>query len=185
MARKLPKVLESHEQAALLGAFNTRYDSALKNLCMVRLMMEAGLRVSEVCNLKPRNLEMMSCKLTIIQGKGSKDRVLWVSESLRDLIGEWLQRRPESEWLFPTNTGAQTDTRSVRRMMSTYGGKVGIDKEKCHPHTLRHTFATNLYAKTKNIVLTQKALGHSDVSTTMIYTHLVDGELEASMKAMA
>jgi site-specific recombinase XerD len=183
MSKKLPKVLEASEADALIAIFNRRYDAGLKNAVMVRLMLEAGLRVSEVCALKPGDVKMMSCKLEVRDGKGGKDRVLWISEDLRDQVGRWLERRPESEFIFPTRTGAQTDPRSARRMVKTYAGKAGIEWNVT-PHTLRHTFATNLLRKTGNIRLVQKALGHSDLSTTMIYTHIVDCELESAMKAM-
>lgn len=186
MGRKLPKVLEEHEAQSLKEMFNTRYDSGLKNLCMVRLMLEAGLRVSEVCKLRPRHLDMMSCKLEVKDGKGSKDRNLWISEGLRDLVGQWLERRPDSEWLFPTRTGSQTNPRSIRRTVKNYAQKAGIKGAgEISPHTLRHTFATDLLRKTGNIRMVQKALGHADLSTTMIYTHIVDDELESALKAMA
>lgn len=187
MSRKLPKVLDEDEAAALKGVFNTRYDSGVKNLCMVRLMLETGLRVSEVCNLQPGDLNMTTCKLHIRDGKGGKDRVLWVSEDLRDLVGEWLKCRPaDSDWLFPTRTGNETNPRSIRRTVKNYADKAGISwADSVSPHTLRHTFATNLLRRTGNIRLVQKALGHADLSTTMIYTHIVDDELEDALKGMA
>ena len=188
MSRDIPKVLDSDESAALVDVFNTRYDSGVKNKAMVRLMLECGLRVSEVCNLRTSDLDMNSCALSIRDGKGGKDRQVWTPESLRDLISEWLERRPEADenWMFPTNNGSKTDPRSIRRTVKTYGEKAGIEwHEDLSPHTLRHTFATNLLRKNGNIRLVQKALGHSDLSTTMIYTHIVDDELEAAMKGVA
>jgi len=180
---KLPKVLTEEEQNSLIEQFNTRYDSSLRNLCMIRLMLEAGLRAGEVVNLRPEHLNMISCRLDIKGGKGAKDRTLWINEDLRNLIGRWLERRPESPWLFPTRNGTQVDTRFLRDMVKRYAKKAGIpEAEKVSPHTLRHTFATDLYRETKNIRLVQKALGHSDLSTTMIYTHIVDEELEDALK---
>lgn len=185
MSRTIPKVLESDEQHALVDVFNTRYDSGVKNKAMVRLMLEAGLRVSEVTGLRPDDLNMTTCKLHVRHGKGAKDRVLWIPTDLRDLIGAWLERRPDSEWLFPTSTGKRTGTNSVRRTVKRYAEKAGISwADNVSPHTLRHTFATNLLQRTSNIRLVQKALGHADLSTTMIYTHIVDAELEAAMKGV-
>lgn len=184
--RKLPRVLEDEHRLALLKQFNTRYPSGLKNLCMATLMLDAGLRVSEVTGLQPSHLNMTSCKLSIIDGKGGKDRVLWVSADLRDLIGRWLEIRPESAWLFPSRTGSQVHRQSVHRTIQHYAEKAGIpNADEVGPHTLRHTFATRLYRETKNIRLVQKALGHSDLSTTMIYTHIVDEELADAMQALA
>ena len=68
-------------------------------------MLEAGLRAGEVVAFNPEHLDMMTCPLVVRNGKGAKDRGLWICYNLRDLLGEWLQRRPESEYLFPSRTG--------------------------------------------------------------------------------
>ena len=181
--RRLPKVLSAAETALVLAQFNTRYPTPLRNLCMVRTMLEAGLRVGEVVALKPEHLDMTTCKLVVREGKGAKDRVLWIGDDLRDLIGTWLERRPESLWLFPTRDGGQVQTRYVRQMVKRVARRAGVSEvERVSPHALRHTFATTLYSETTNIRLVQKALGHSDLSTTMIYTHVFDADLEAAMR---
>jgi integrase/recombinase XerD len=188
MGRDIPKVLDDDEAADLVDVFNTRYDSGVKNRAMVRMMLEVGLRVSELCELKTGDVAMTACRVTVRDGKGGKDRQLWMPEDLRDLVGEWLERRPEADddWMFPTRNGTNTNPRSVRRTVKNYAEKAGIDwHEEVSPHTLRHTFATNLLRRTGNIRLVQKALGHADLSTTMIYTHIVDDELEAAMKGVA
>ena len=186
--KKLPKVLTEDEARALIDVFNTRYDSGVKNRCMVRLMLEGGLRVSEVAGLKIVDLDLDTGRVRIRDGKGGKDRMVWIPEDLCDLLGEWLERRPECEadWMFPTRTGKQTNPRSIRRMVKNYADKAGISEaDEVSPHTLRHTFATTLYKRTCNIRLVQKALGHADLSTTMIYTRIVDNDLEAAGKAMS
>lgn len=185
MSRDIPKILTDEEAEALLDALNCRYDSGLKNTCMFRLMLEAGLRVSEVAELRRHDVDMTACRVSIRDGKGSKDRQVWVTEDLRDRIGEWLERRPETSegWLFPTRTGERTSPRSIRRSVKTYAERAEIEDWKAvSPHTLRHTFATNLLSQTGNIRLVQKSLGHARLSTTMIYTHIVDDELEDAMK---
>ena len=183
-AKRLPKILTAEEQARLLAQFNIRWPTPHRNLCLVRLMLEAGLRVGEAVALKPEHLDMTTCRLQVREGKGAKDRVLWISDDLRDLVGEWLARRPESVWLFPTRDGGQVSTRYVREMSKRMARRAGIaEVERFSPHALRHTFATDLYSETTNIRLVQKALGHSDISTTMLYTHVADGELEAVMRA--
>ena len=181
--RRLPKVLSADEQAALLSQFNTRYPSPHRNLCMVRLMLEAGLRVGEAVALRPQHLDMTTCRLQVREGKGSRDRVLWIRDGLRDLIGEWLGRRPESPWLFPAREGGQVSTRYMREMVKRVARRAGISEvERFSPHALRHTFATDLLTATKNIRLVQKALGHADLSTTMIYTHVADSDLEEALR---
>lgn len=190
MSRDIPKVLNDDEAADLVGVFNTRYDAGVKNKAMVRMMLEVGLRVSEICSLQMTDVEMTTCRVIVRDGKGGKDRQVWMPEDIRDLLGQWLERRPasadtEPDWLFPTRNGTQTNPRSVRRTVTTYAEKAGIDWfADVSPHTLRHSFATNLLRETGNIRLVQKALGHADVSTTMIYTHIVDDELEAAMKGI-
>jgi integrase/recombinase XerD len=181
--KKLPKVLSAEEQARLLAQFNKRWPTPHRNLCMVRLMLEAGLRVGEVVAINPEHLDMLTCRLMVREGKGAKDRVLWIGDGLRDLIGEWLGRRPESPWLFPGREGGQVSTRYMREMVKRMARKAGVaEGGRVSPHTLRHTFATDLYRETTNLRLIQKALGHSDISTTMIYTHVADGELEVAMR---
>jgi site-specific recombinase XerD len=181
----LPKVLTTAEQNALLAELNTRYPTPHRNLCMLRLMLEAGLRAGEVVALRPDHLDMQTCRLIVREGKGAKDRTLWIGDDLRDLIGEWLQRRPESEWLFPARNEKQVQTRYLRAMVTRLARKAGIaEAEKVSPHTLRHTFATDLLRETKNLRLVQKALGHASISTTQIYTHIVDEELEEAMRSL-
>ena len=181
--RRLPKVLSPDEQARLVAQFAVRYPTPHRNLCLVRIMLEAGLRVGEAVALKPDHIDMMTCRLVVREGKGAKDRVLWVGDGLRDLVGAWLERRAESPWLFPTRAGGQVSTRYVRAMTKRVAKKAGVSEiRRVSPHSLRHTFATNLYSETKNLLMVQKALGHAFVSTTQIYCHLVDGELEAAMR---
>lgn len=183
--KKLPKVLSEEEQDGFLAQFNTRWPTPHRNLCLVRLMLEAGLRVGEVVALKPDHLDMTTCQLMIRNGKGAKDRTLWINDDLRDLIGEWLPRRPESEYLFPTRHGTRVSTRYLRSMVKRCARKAGVSEaERVSPHTLRHTFATNLLRSTKNLRLVQKSLGHSSIQTTQLYTHIADDELEDAMKAV-
>lgn len=184
MARPLPKILSKDEQDALTAQFNTRYDSSFRNLCMIRVMLDAGLRAGEVVALRPEHVDMRTCKLIVREGKGAKDRILWIDNGLRDLLGRWLARRPDSRWLFPTRHGTQLATRYLRDMVKRYARKAGLAEwEKVSPHTLRHTFASDLYRETSRIRLVQKALGHSSISTTMLYTHLVDNELEDALRS--
>lgn len=184
MSGKLPKVLADDERQALLAQLNTRYPTPHRNLCMLRLMLEAGLRAGEVVALRPEHLDMQTCRLIVREGKGAKDRVLWISDELRDLIGGWLQRRPESKWLFPARNGGQVQTRYLRALVKRLATRAKVAEAKqVSPHTLRHTFATDLLRETKNVRLVQKALGHASLASTMIYTHIVDEELEEALRS--
>lgn len=181
-AKKLPYVMTEDELKALLAQPNPKCPTGLRNLCMMRLMCNAGLRVAEVLNLKVKDIDWMTGKLKVVQGKGKKDRILWLNEDDLELLGRWRgKRKVQSENLFTTLQGEAIDDRYIRNMVKRLAKKAGIIND-IHPHTLRHTFATDIYRETKNIRLVQKALGHSDLSTTMIYTHIIDDEIEQAMK---
>jgi len=192
-AKKLPVVLNKDEQDQLLKQPNSRYPTGQRNYTILKLMLDTGLRLSELTNLKWRDLELMSGKLMVGEGKGAIDRTLWVSEEVLDLLTDWKERQVEElkerkivekpEYVFTTLKGKKLKNRYVREMVYRTTDKADINK-KVSPHTLRHTFATDLYRKTNNIRMVQKALGHSDLSTTMIYTHIVDDELEEAMKGL-
>lgn len=180
--RKLPEVLTEEEQKALLKQPNPRYPTGLRNLCLMRVMLDVGLRASEVLHLTTRDVDWMSGKLFVRQGKGKKDRVVWLNEDGLELLRRWKEKRPmQGELLFSTLKGGPIRDNYLRAMVKRYSQKAEISKD-VHPHMLRHSFASDLYRESKNIRLVQKALGHADLSTTMIYTHVVDEELEEAMK---
>lgn len=136
-------------------------------------------------NLAWNKINLMTGQLKVVEGKGLKDRILWIDdETLKELQG-WKERQ-FSEWgktdiVFSTRTLKKLDGKAVRKMIKTYTHKAGINKD-ITTHSLRHTFASDLLRDTKNLRIVQKALGHSNISTTQIYTHIVDDELEAAMK---
>jgi site-specific recombinase XerD len=182
---KLPKILTDEESDRLLEQPNQRYFGPHRDYLFMRLMLKAGLRSAEAVALRPEHVDMPTGKLVVREGKGAKDRTLWIGNELRDEIGEWLDRRPESDYLLPTSKGTKVDTSHLRRSVKRYAEKADIaEVDRVSPHTLRHTFATRLLRATGNIRKVQKALGHSDLSTTMVYTHVVDGELEEAMKGL-
>jgi integrase/recombinase XerD len=149
---------------------------------MMTLMLNAGLRASEVLHLRGRDIDWTSGQLMVREGKGKKDRSLWLSEPDLDLLRAWKSRRPVAgELLFTTLRGTPIKDRDLRAMVKRRARKAGIIKD-VHPHMLRHTFATDLYRVTKDIRLVQKTLGHADLSTTMIYTHLVDDDVAHAMR---
>ncbi len=189
MARpdKLPRVLTKEETDQLLAQPNQRYFGPHRDYLYMRIMLKAGLRASEATALRPEHLGLMSGKLMVREGKGAKDRTLWIGEELLEELQSWMDRRqekaPEADYLLPTSKGTQVATSHLRRSVKRYARDAEIEEVgRVSPHTLRHTFATRLYRETGKIRLVQKALGHSDLSTTMIYTHVVDEELETALK---
>lgn len=185
----LPKILTEAETDALLDGPNRRYYGPHRDYLFMRLMLKAGLRASEATALHPEHIDLMSGKLMVREGKGAKDRTLWLGEDVLEELREWMDRRKakagDSDFLLPTSKGTKVDTSHLRRSVKRYARDAGIEEvERVSPHTLRHTFATRLYRKTGKIRMVQKALGHSDLSTTMVYTHIVDEELEGAMKGL-
>ena len=189
--KKLPVVLDQEEQESLINVFNERYPTAYRNKTMVKLMLAIGLRLSEALNLQWDHINLMTGKLKVVDGKGAKDRMLWINNETLEDLKRWKERQSEElnkreienppELVFTSLKGKRLNDANFRKMIYKYSDKAGV-KKNISPHTLRHSFATDLYRETKNIRLVQKALGHEDLSTTMIYTHIVDDELEEAMK---
>ena len=190
MARKsfkIPEVLTESEQTALLAQPNPRYPTGARNRTMIQLMLDTGLRLAEACALRWKDIDLTTGKLMVRQGKGAKDRTLWIGEEDLKLLQEWRERQEKDvrgipAHVFTTLAGRPISARYVQQMVKRLAVKAGIVKN-VHPHTLRHSFATDLYRETSKIRLVQKALGHSDLSTTMIYTHVFDEELEDALKS--
>ncbi len=183
MRRRLPDVLTRDEARALLATPNRYYPTGQRDLCMLKLMLNAGLRASEVLSLTWRDGDLHTGRLVIRRGKGDKDRQVWVNDEVLAQMRAWRERSPESRYCFPTLKGTRIYDAALREMVKRRGRKAGISKD-VHPHMLRHTYATELYRETKDIRLVQKALGHANLSTTMIYTHIVDDDMETAMLAL-
>jgi site-specific recombinase XerD len=182
---QLPRILTEEETMRLLEQPTRRYYAPHRDYLYMRVMLKAGLRSAEATALRPEHVDLMSGKVMVREGKGAKDRTLWIGEELLEELRDWMDRRPESDSLLPTRKGTQVATSHLRRSVKRYARKASLSGlDRISPHTLRHTFATRLYRETGNIRMVQKALGHSDLSTTMIYTHVVDEELEGAMKEL-
>ena len=180
--KRLPEVLTQEEQAALLSAPNRKAPTGMRNHAMLSVFLNLGLRVSEALDLKVANIDWTSGKLTVRAGKGNRDRVLWLADRDLATLHAWRSTRPaDSDYLFCTLKGGRMHDRYVRDFVKRCALKRGIKKD-VHPHTLRHSFATDLLRNTNNIRLVQKALGHISIATTMIYTHIVDEQLELALK---
>lgn len=186
MSKKIPDVLSIDEQERLLDQFNLRYMTPQRNKTMIHLFLNTGLRLSEMTHLKWHDVDLMTGQLKVVEGKGLKDRILWLDEESLTMLGKWKQRQfkewGRSDLVFTTRTLRPLDGKAVRSMIKTYSEKAGI-KKHITTHSLRHTFASDLLRDTKNIRIVQKALGHADISSTQIYTHIVDEELEEALKS--
>lgn len=184
MGRKIPDVLTIDEENKLINIFNCRYYNSYKNKIIVTLFLNTGLRLSELIDLKWSNINLSTGQLKVVQGKGNKDRILWIPDDVLEQIKEYREKQFNKQgscvYVFETSSNNKLDQKNVRDMIYKYSEKA-LNK-KVSPHTLRHSYATDLLRATNNIRLVQKALGHSDISTTMIYTHIVDEDLEKALK---
>mgnify|MGYP001287835428 CR=1 FL=1 len=182
-ARKIPAFLTAEEQARMLSQMEPAdTPSKLRNLAMLRVLLNCGLRSAELCTLKTKNIDFKTGMMKVL-GKGNRERVLWVGVDDLLLLKNWLEKRPCNSPLVFTSLDGEKPicSRWLRKLLPRLAERAGIDK-RVHIHTCRHSFASDLLRQTKNLVLVQRALGHSNIATTTIYTHISDPELETAMK---
>jgi len=189
--RKLPIILEPEEVEALLKIPNKRYLSGKRNRAVLVLMANMGLRVSEVSNLRPGNVNLTKNKLRIVEGKGGVDRDLIIPFYTSELLKEWWRIRPKGKYFFTTiktvkegrfasKKGSKFSARSINFMIKRYCKRAGI-KKNVSAHTLRHSFATNFIRQNGNVMNLQLILGHSDISSTQIYITLALKDVAEAM----
>lgn len=187
MSRKIPDILTREEQKKLLDQFNLRYITPHRNKIIIKLLLNTGLRLAEMTNLKWKDINLISGSIKVVEGKGCKDRITYVDSETLEELQNWRERQLEdwgkTKYVFTTRNLTLLDGKAVRQMIKTYTKKAGIDKH-ITTHSLRHTFASDLLRESKNIRIVQKALGHADISSTQIYTHIVDDELEEAIKSL-
>lgn len=143
-----------------------------KHKCMIVLMYGCGLRVSEVINLKPENVDSSRMIINILQAKGKKDRQVQLPKSILELLREyWLEFTPKSGYVFDGQFGSKYSERSINEFLKKYGKLAGI-KRNIHAHLLRHSFSTSSLEMGVDIRLIQNLLGHNSIKTTLRYTHV-------------
>ncbi len=171
-AKKLPKVLDVDQ---MTGMLNVVPDSILeiRDLAMFELFYSSGLRLSELVKLDTTDIDFAEGYLRVRFGKGGKQRQLPIGKKALEAIKAWLAVRTEVNELalFISAQGRRLTQRSVQLRMDRWGKKNGI-AEHLHPHMLRHSFASHLLEASQDIRAVQELLGHSDIATTQIYTHL-------------
>lgn len=160
--QKLPSVLSKEEIKQLLDVTTHK-----KSKLIIKLLYSTGIRVSELVSLKWKDLEPSQGTAWVRQGKGQKDRLITVSKKLCEELQEI---REESQYIFPGQKG-EMSTRNVQSIIKRAQKKANIDKE-ITPHTLRHSFATHLLENGNDLRIIQELLGHSNIQTTQIYTHI-------------
>jgi integrase/recombinase XerD len=178
----LPTFLNQAEIETLLATPDVSTEIGLRDRAIIELMYACGLRVSEVVNLQTQDVDLDSGILTCI-GKGSKTRRVPVGKSAIEWVKSYLVLRRKKENieignLFVTPLGRPINRQTIYEFIKMYAEKCGL--QDVSPHTLRHSFATHLVQNRADIRSVQQMLGHADISTTQIYTHLTDTHLRKS-----
>lgn len=188
VVRKQVTFLQYDEIERLLAEIDTETETGLRDRAIIELLFSGGLRVSELVKLNRDSINL-SRREFIVRGKGNKDRPIFISEAAADWVEQYLERRTDtlvplflnnSKNLQAVDTNGnyrRLTTRSVERIVQKYAKLAGITKH-VSPHTLRHSFATDLLMNGADLRSVQAMLGHSDISTTQIYTHVTDPHLK-------
>jgi len=171
--KRLPTVLTKEEIKNLLDVFDTK-----KSKLMISLMYACGMRVSELVNLQIKDMDFNEKIGYVRQAKGKKDRIFNIPTFLLKDFEEQVvqQKKKQQEFLF-TGPKGKLSSRNLQKIVSNSAKRAGIKKD-VHCHTLRHSFATHLLENGVDIRKIQELLGHSDLSTTQIYTHISTEELK-------
>ena len=183
IGRSLPVLLTENEVLQLIKAPNTKKPLGFRDRVMLELLYATGLRVSELVKLEANQLNLNQGYLRVM-GKGDKERLVpmgktakrWMKNYLNGPIQEILNDR-QSDCLFPTRTSTSISRQAFWQIIKKYAMKVGISA-KLSPHSLRHAFATHLINHGADLRVVQMLLGHSDLSTTQIYTHIAQHRLK-------
>jgi integrase/recombinase XerC len=186
--RKLPHFLSRADVDRLLAAPNAANALGLRDRAILETLYSAGLRVSELVNLELGDLDLGD-GIAKVRGKGRRERLALIGDAARKAIGQWLEARAallegigrRSEAVFLNKNGSRLSTRSVGRLLVKYLRKTGLDP-RTTPHTLRHTFATHLLDAGADIRGVQELLGHKNLTTTQIYTHVSTQRLQDSYR---
>ena len=186
--RKQVTFLHFDEVEDMLAQIDLSTESGLRDRAIIELLYSGGLRVSELVGLNRDSINLERREF-VVRGKGSKDRPIFISQSAADRVQDYLDARTDSLPALFLNNSRNTQSvntsgnyrritaRSVERIVEKYARLAGITKH-VSPHTLRHSFATDLLMNGADIRSVQSMLGHADISTTQIYTHVTDAHLK-------
>ncbi|MEN5177678.1 site-specific tyrosine recombinase XerD [Brevundimonas diminuta] len=190
--RSLPKTLSRDEIEALLAAAGAADSTAgLRLIALVEMAYASGLRVSELLALRVEAVRRDPAYL-IVRGKGGKERLAPLNSAAREAIKVWLDARdaarkpnaPDSVWLFPSHgKSGHLTPRRFAQLLDQAAVTAGIDPARVSPHVLRHAFATHLLEGGADLRVVQTLLGHADISTTQIYTHVATDRLSQVVHA--
>jgi site-specific recombinase XerD len=183
--------LDDEELERLLQAASAGDIKTLRDRAILELLFSAGLRVSELVQINRDQLNLQRQEFSV-RGKGDKIRIVFISDTAKKALERYLEKRididPALFVRFSKNKNFREETkrltsRSIQRIVKFYAAKAGIVKD-VHPHTLRHSFATNLLSNGADIRSVQTMLGHSSITTTQVYTHITNKQLKEIHKQL-
>jgi integrase/recombinase XerD len=189
--RPLPRLLDETEITALIDAARLRPDAeGIRLTACLELLYAAGLRASELIGL-PLSALAPDRSLLVVSGKGGKERMVPIGRAARAALEAYLEvratflgRRPSSPYLFPSRAKSGHLTRQrLAQLLKELAPEAGIDPARISPHVLRHAFASHLLAGGADLRAVQMMLGHADIATTQIYTHVQGDRLAAAVRA--
>lgn len=175
LQRPLPRILDKPEIESMFAAVEQKAESgeplALRNLALLELLYGSGLRATELVSL-PRRAVRPGHPFLILRGKGDKERLVPVSTRAATAVQNWMPHAPaDSPWLFPSGKSHLSRVR-LFQLVRAMAALAGIAPDRVSPHVLRHAFATHLLAGGADLRVLQSLLGHADIATTQIYTHV-------------
>ncbi len=186
--KRHPIYLNLDESIKLLNSIDKKSKNYYRDYCIITLFLNCGMRLSELCNIK---LEKISGDTLTIIGKGDKERTVYLNKACIKALSNYMESRDDSKsseeskkYLFLSNRGTPINKRTVEIMVKNYIKRAGFKDEKYTPHKLRHTAATLMYKYGEvDIRSLQEILGHENISTTQIYTHVDDETLREAVKS--
>ncbi|MDR0676660.1 MAG: site-specific tyrosine recombinase XerD [Elusimicrobiota bacterium] len=184
---ELPEYLTILEIELLLSKPNTKNLNGLRDKAMLELLYSTGMRISELLDLEKNNIDLNENFIKCM-GKGSKERIIPINDISKNLILEYLEQKNnidsafvEQKYLFISNWNRKFSRTGFWKILKKYALMSGINKN-ITPHTLRHSFATHLLENDADLKIVQELLGHSNISTTQLYTHLNKTKLQKQHK---
>ncbi|MEL7444903.1 MAG: tyrosine recombinase [Pseudomonadota bacterium] len=185
--RPLPKLLSHDQVETLFERAELEADSgkpvAVRQLTLLELLYGSGLRATELVSL-PLSAVPRDAPLLTVVGKGGQARMVPVSDRAKEAISLWLAVRPDdSRYLFPSRKGKHLSRVRLYQMLKELAGRADLDPSRISPHVLRHAFATHLLEGGADLRVLQTLLGHADIATTQIYTHVDSARLVALVNA--
>lgn len=183
LEKKLPKYLNFDEVEKLLNSFENNNYIGLRNSLILEMLYSTGIRVGEIINIKVKDISISNRNIKIT-GKGNKERIVYFGTKCLNLLEKYLKdsypilNKNKSEYLLLSKTGKKINDREIRCIIDEATKISGIEV-KVSPHVLRHTFATHMLSDGADLRSVQELLGHENLSTTQIYTHLTNEKIRS------